>query len=111
MISILFRKKNLQQNKGIPTTVNKIIIFIQICLTSYLYRSMWTIGQSQRVEEKNIDLSFVKYGIYSMIMVSNDNNICITHFFFINKKIIEEKQTSRNMQIVMIVPSMWLHFF
>jgi len=30
MISILFRKKNLQQNKGILTTVNKIVIFIEI---------------------------------------------------------------------------------
>jgi hypothetical protein len=27
-----------------------------------MYRSMWTIGQSQRVEKKNIDLSSVKYG-------------------------------------------------
>ena len=25
---------------------------------------MWTIGRSQRVEEKNIDLSSVKYGTY-----------------------------------------------
>jgi hypothetical protein len=35
----------------------------QIILISSWYRSMWTIGRSQRVEEKNIDLSSVKYGI------------------------------------------------
>jgi hypothetical protein len=35
----------------------------QIILISSWYRSMWTIGRSQHVEEKNIDLSSVKYGI------------------------------------------------
>ena len=30
---------------------------------------MWTIGRSQRVEEKNIDLSSVKYGIDGRNMI------------------------------------------
>ena len=63
-LSLVIQKKKPTTNSRY--TVNKIVIFIKIFflifkifLTSSLYRSMWMIGRSQRVEEKNIDLSSV----------------------------------------------------
>ena len=54
--SLIQKKKHTAKSRY---TVNKIVIFIAIFLrdsrfflTSSLYRSMWTIGQSQHVEEK-----------------------------------------------------------
>ena len=54
--SLIQKKKPTAKSRY---TVNKIVIFIEIFLrdsrfflTSSLYRSMWTIGQSQHVEEK-----------------------------------------------------------
>jgi hypothetical protein len=46
---------------------------------------MWTIGRSQRVEEKNIDLSSVKYGSWFgwfMVFNTNFNNISVGRQFY-----------------------------
>ena len=66
--SLRIQKKNYSKIKVYCKQNRDFFEEFQICLTSSLYRSMWTIGQSQRVEEKkNIDLSSVKY--YQEILV------------------------------------------
>ena len=73
MISVfLFRKQNYRKIK-VYCKQNRhfyrdFFEGFQIFLTSSLYRSMWTIGRSQRVKgKKNIDLSSVKYGIWYLL--------------------------------------------
>jgi hypothetical protein len=57
LLLLYLKQKQHQEHRRFQSysekkTYSKIVLFIEIFLTSSLYRSMWTIGRSQRVEEK-----------------------------------------------------------